>query len=120
MNGFVDLKGRALLTVLVGASADQAETPAEVWVDTAFTGELVLPLATIRSLGLEQSLVIDAVLGDGLQAEMDTFLGWIDWFGEVKEIEVVASEKQTALLGVMLMLDHRLEVDYRTLTLTLE
>ncbi len=30
MNGLVDLKGRALLTVLVGSSAVQAETPVEV------------------------------------------------------------------------------------------
>ena len=120
MNGLVDVKGRALLTVLVGASAVQAETPVEVWVDTAFTGELVLPKATIQFLGLEPSLVIDAVLGDGQLAEVDTFVGWINWFGEPREIEVIASEKQTALLGVMLMLDHRLEVDYRTLTLSLE
>ena len=64
MNGLVDLKGRALLTVLVGGSAIEADTRVEVWVDTAFTGELVLPKATIQFLGLEPSLVIDAVLGD--------------------------------------------------------
>ena len=51
---------------------------------------------------------------------MDSFAAWIDWFGELREVEVIASEDQSTLLGVGLMLNHRLVIDYRTLRLTLK
>ena len=51
---------------------------------------------------------------------MMTFSAWIDWFGEGREIEVVAGEDRTALLGVGLLLGHCLTVDYVALRLTLE
>lgn len=51
---------------------------------------------------------------------MKAFEAWIEWFGELREVEVLAGEDRTALLGVGLMLGRRLTVDYRTLVLTLE
>ncbi len=36
------------------------------------------------------------------------------WFGQLREIEVVASDVETPLLGVTMMLGHRLVVDYRS------
>ena len=120
MNGAVDVKGRAMLPVNVRAFADGPDQPLETWVDTGFTGELVLPRAEIDRLRLPRGMMVDAVLGNGRVTRLDTFVAWIDWFGDLREVEVVASEEHSTLLGVGLLLGHRLVVDYRTLDLVLD
>ena len=119
MKGIVDSRGRALVAVKIRSTADGSETSHSAWVDTAFTGDLVLPRREIERLGLARSTLTDVVLGDGQEAQLPAFTAWIMWFGQMREVEVVASEVETALLGVTMMLGHRLVVDYRTLRLTL-
>ena len=43
MNGFVDTNGRALIQIDLRPTRIQKATPIEVWIDTGFTGDLVLP-----------------------------------------------------------------------------
>ena len=120
MNGLVDLQGRALLSVPIRTAADATTSVVEVWIDTGFTGELVMPRSQIDNLGLKPGLMVRAVLADGRESRLKTFVAWIDWFGETLEVEVVAGEGDTALLGVGLMLGRRLFVDYETLNLSLD
>lgn len=120
MNGLVDHRGRALLTVPIRTTADGPESPIDLWVDTGFNGDLVLPRQLIEQLGLLESSVVKAAMGDGRKAEIETYRAWINWFGEDLDVEVIVSSGQNALLGVRLMLGRRLVVDYRTLRLTLE
>lgn len=63
--------------------------------------------------------MVNAILADGRKSRMMTFAAWIDWFGELREIEVIAGEDRTALLGVGLMLGHYLTVDYCALCVEL-
>lgn len=120
MNGSVDSQGRALLPIEVRQSQDGPGSRIDVWVDTGFTGDLVLPRDQIARLSLRASAVIQTTLADGREAEIESFIAWLDWFGEVREVEVCASSGQNTLLGVRLMLGRRLVVDYQTLKLTLE
>lgn len=120
MNGVVDLKLRGMLPIGVRVFADGSDRPFQAWVDTGFTGELVMPRAQIQSLGLSRGMMVEAVLGDGRETLLDAFVAWIDWFGELREIAVLASEDYSTLLGVGLLRGHRLVVDYRTLQLSLE
>ena len=120
MNGQVDLQGRALLTVSIRTAPDAATSPVEVWIDTGFTGELVMPRSQIDKLRLKPGLIVRAVLADGRESRLKTFIAWIDWFDQTLEVEVVAGEGETALLGVGLMLGRQLFVDYETLNLTLD
>ena len=120
MNDQVDLQGRALLTVPIRSTPDAEPLPVEVWIDTGFTGELVMPRSQIDWLRLKPGLMVRAVLADGRESRLKTFVAWIDWFGETLEVEVVAGESDTALLGVGLMLGRRLFVDYESLNLTLD
>lgn len=53
MNGLIDVQGRALLIVLIRAEPDAVASPAEVWIDTGFTGELVMPRSQIDRMGLK-------------------------------------------------------------------
>jgi clan AA aspartic protease len=119
VSGNVDLAGRALLMLSVRSSTKSPATPIEVWVDSGFTGELVLPQQSIERLGLSKSSAIAAGLADGSQVVLDTYSCIVEWFGEQRAIEVVESSGQLTfpLLGVGLLQDHRLEIDYRLRTL---
>lgn len=55
-----------------------------------------------------------AGLADGTEVVLDTYGCTIQWFGEQRPVEVVANDGQFPLLGVGLMRDRRLEIDYRS------
>ena len=78
MNGKVDDSGRALVTICVRALEDAKPTDLTAWIDTAFTGELVIPRAVIESLGLNQSATVAAKLADGSEVVLETFSCLLD------------------------------------------
>ena len=65
MNGHVDSAGRALVRLRLTSAATATTMEIEAWIDTGFTGELVLPQDQIAALGLPHSAVVTAELGDG-------------------------------------------------------
>ena len=73
MNGLVDAYGRALLTIEISPAQSDERTPVEVWIDTGFNGDLVLPRSQIDDLGLPESGSVDAVLADGSPIELHTY-----------------------------------------------
>lgn len=120
MNGWVDVGGRALVRIAVNAAAQSPPMDLDAWIDTGFTGELVLPQTVVEGMRLPQSGTVGAELGDGSSAMMRTYTCLIEWFGRQREIQVVANEGQCSLLGVGLLHDHRLTVDYRSRTVVIE
>jgi clan AA aspartic protease len=92
----------------------------EAWVDTGFTGELVLPQERIVALGLPLSAVVRVELGDGSETVLNAYTCLIEWFGHVKQIEVVANTGQFPLLGVGLLRGHTLTVDNASRALTID
>ena len=62
MRGTVDNGGRSLLTVVLTLGNSSTTADVEAWIDTGFTGELVMPQRVIASLGLTKSGSVDAVL----------------------------------------------------------
>ena len=103
MRGSIDAGGRALLSIQIGPDSASRPVAIEVWVDTGFTGDLVLPQATIDKLALRQSGTVDAILADGSQIELKTYTCFVNWFGEERRLEVVANEGDCPLLGVGLL-----------------
>ena len=112
MNGIVDRNGRALLTIPLRGSPEAQPQETQVWVDTGFTGDLVLPRPLIDQLQLEPGLAVRAVLADGRMSDLNTFVTWADWFGELREVEVISGTGNSALLGVGLLLGHHLSINY--------
>jgi clan AA aspartic protease len=112
--GRIDDAGRALLTLDVRSKSEGKPTGMVVWVDTAFDGELVVPLQSIHELELPQSAGVRATLADGSEVVLETFVCEIDWFGEWRPVEVVANEGRLPLLGIGLLRKRRLTVDYQT------
>jgi len=92
MTGRVDDAGRALVRIRVKNPAIAIEEELDAWIDTGFTGELVLPRRLVRSLCLPLGPTIMARLADGSDVQLDTYTCLLEWFGELKRIEVVANE----------------------------
>ena len=119
MKGSIDANGRALLNVEIRGDSTQQPETIEVWVDTGFTGDIVLPQPTIDTLGLRHSGTLDAILADGSEIEMKTYTCFVNWFGEQRRLEVIANDGDYPLLGVGLLLGLVLCINYHTLELTL-
>jgi clan AA aspartic protease len=120
MNGRVDSGGRALLDIELILTRDAPPLSVTAWIDTGFTGDLVLPQTVIDELALTLSGTVAAVLADGSQVAMKTYRCFIHWFDELRRLEVVASEGECPLLGVGLLLDRELRIDYQSREITLE
>jgi clan AA aspartic protease len=120
VNGHVDGSGRALVRVQLKAAPHAGAVELDAWIDTGFTGELVLPESIIDSLNLSQSGTVSAELANGEAVIMATYTSFIDWFSAEHQIEVVANQGKIPLLGVGLLRGRRLTVDYAKLTLTIE
>jgi clan AA aspartic protease len=91
----------------------------DVWIDTGFTGELVLPKPMIDALILAQSGTVDAILADGTEIELKTYTCLLNWFGQQRRLEIIANDGNFPLLGVGLLLGLELQINYRALKLTL-
>ena len=116
MNGFVDEKLRALISVPVASTNACDRTELAVWVDTAFNGGLVIPRKHIESLGLVKESSAEAILADGKTVELETYACFFDWFGATYETQIVANDGEHPLLGTMLLSGCKLEIDYEAKT----
>ncbi len=65
MTGRVDDEGHAVLTLVITNPVTGASVHLDTWVDTGFTGGLLLPPVVIASLGLQRSSAVSAELADG-------------------------------------------------------
>ena len=119
MIGSIDEYGRALLSVCIAAAPRSQAAVIEAWIDTGFTGDLVVPQKVIDSLALLQSGTVDAVLADGSQIEVKTYTCHVNWFGEERRLEVVSNDGDFPLLGVGLLLGLELRANYHTMNLEL-
>ncbi len=120
MNGHVDSNGHALVTVPVRLSDAGAARDIQVWIDTAFNGDLVLPQQEIDDLELLHSGTVKAILADGAEVVLKTYACRIDWFGEERHLEVVANDGDYPLLGVGLLVGHDLHISYRSGKITID
>ncbi|MFL5330128.1 MAG: hypothetical protein ACJ8C4_14600 [Gemmataceae bacterium] len=90
MKGTVDGAGRALIGIEIDAPP-HTPTTIQAWIDTGFTGELALPQKIIDDMGLTHSGSVAAVLADGTQIALKTYTCIVMWFGQARQLEVVAT-----------------------------
>ena len=69
MRGVVDDSGRAILPIEILCPKYPTGVRVDAWIDTGFTGDLVLPQSLIDDLQLEITGSIDGVLADGSAIE---------------------------------------------------
>ena len=120
MIGTVDDHNRALIDIEVRRTPDSQGSSVTVWIDTAFDGHLVFPKSLIEELELESLVETEAILADGRKVTLETFICYLDWFGNVIPLQVIANDGKLPLLGTGLLEKHVLHVDYLNKQLTLE
>ena len=109
MQGVVNLRCEATLTVVVGNSNRKLEAFNTV-IDTGFSGFLSLPSSIIASLSLPWSASDIVTLGDGSETLFDLYTAIVIWDGQYREIYIAESETEP-LLGMALLYGYRLQVD---------
>lgn len=81
-------------------------------IDTGFTGFLVLSEPTVLGLNLNHLTSATGVLADGTLSHYETYEAEVDWFGQVRWIEVIATGVEP-LIGMALLDGHELRIDVR-------
>ena len=90
-------------TVAVEVSnGDGDRQTVEAVLDTGFSGELTLSQDLIESLGLDYASEIRMVLADGEDTTVYSYEGFVNWFGQTRSVEILASEG-VPLLGMSLL-----------------
>ncbi len=121
MTGRVDDYGRALLPITIRHPAAGVQLDLEAWIDTAFTGDLLVSKTHVAALNLPSSGAVPGTVADGSEVLFDTFTCLLDWFGKRRRLRAATSIGPFALIGVNLLEDCTLLVDYprRAVTLSL-
>jgi clan AA aspartic protease len=120
IRGEIDDHGRAFLEVELRADESSDSLLLNAWVDTGFTGELVISKELAEQLGLQPSGVIAAELGDGKEVLLPTYACQVYWFSNEVTVEVIASQSAIPLIGIGLFRGRRLVVDYGKRKVTLK
>lgn len=120
MIGTVDEKGRAVLDVPISDKLDGTYMLVTTWIDTAFDGHLVFPRELIDALKLDTLVETEAILANGSKITLDAYLGYVDWFGQRMPLQVIANVGQFPLLGMGLLEQRVLHIDYAKKELSLE
>lgn len=109
MQGVVNLRREATLTVVVGNSNQQLQAIKTV-IDTGFTGFLSLPSTIIAALNLPWSASDIVTLGDGSETLFDLYTAVVIWDGQYRDIYIAESETEP-LLGMAMLYGYRLQVE---------
>ena len=112
MIGYVDDHARALMEVSVGKKVTGDFIPVTTWIDTAFDGHLVFSRTLIEELGLDELVDTEAILADGSKVVLETFLCFLEWFGERMPLQVIANDGVYPLLGTALLEQRVSRIDY--------
>jgi clan AA aspartic protease len=78
-------------------------------IDTGFTGSLTLPPSMIADLSLTWFTQQEAFLGDGSRRTFDVYRGTVIWDGQLRMIEINASDT-APLVGMALLEGFELRV----------
>jgi predicted aspartyl protease len=111
-SGRVNSYREALVLVRLGDGA-----AIECVVDTGFDGGLMLPRAFISQIPIIGKLTFEMVGGAKMSAEIG--LTNIKWLGELREVEVIVSKGDDALIGTELLIATTLIIDYSSSSLAI-
>jgi clan AA aspartic protease len=109
--GNMNANHEAIIQIAVLSDSQQIKAVRAV-IDTEYTGDLMLPRAIVNELSLILRGVQDATLGDGSLTMFEMYAGSVIWDGQVRRVEVNASET-ACLVGMGLLEEYKLEIEGR-------
>lgn len=84
----------------------------ECVIDTGFDGALILPASVAKRLALPVIARLVFELVGGARMSADVALGEIEWLGKRRNVEVIISESNDALIGTEVLEGATLVVNY--------
>ncbi len=60
----------------------------------------------------------EAILADGSKVNLNVYVCYIQWFNDLIELEVVANEGDCPLLGIGLLQERDLQINFRSKVIT--
>jgi clan AA aspartic protease len=105
--GFV--RNREAIIQLAVIGDQQKKQGVRAVIDTGFTGSLTLPPTTIADLELTWFTQQEGFLGDGSRRTFDVYRGTVIWDGQLRVIEVNASDT-APLVGMTLLEGFELKI----------
>ena len=87
---------------------EQSAEPVEVLLDTGFSGELMLQRERIDRLALLEIGEEIYITASGAEEKTTVHLGSLKWGGKTKMVSVLATDGETALVGMGLLFHHSL------------
>lgn len=107
------LNDRLELTVCIEISnGDGSFHPVEAVLDTGFSDDLTLPQEQVARLGLKYVSHTPVTLAGNHEIQVPVHDGYVNWFGRVRRINVLAMEGQP-LLGMTLLKDCKITIHAR-------
>lgn len=88
----------------------------ECLLDTGFDGALVLPRSFVEANAIQIVGDETFTVAEGNVFTADIGLADVDWLGDNFSIRVLVSEVGDTLIGVEMLIDSVLEIDYKNLT----
>jgi clan AA aspartic protease len=120
MMGIVDDFGRVLVRITVRHPQKSTSAEWEAWIDTGFTGTLMLTREQADALELPRAGAVAGVLADSTQIQFETCPCVIDWMGGSRSIAATICTGRFALIGVGLLEDLLVAINYPARTVSLE
>ena len=118
--GRVDEYGRALIPIAFSNPLGTQSHTAEVWIDTGFTGHLLLTPEVYTALGITPSGQMPIVQSDGIPQTRNTYRCDIAWLGGPRTITALSGTTKFPLIGVHLLANAILTIDYHLDTVRLQ
>jgi clan AA aspartic protease len=81
-------------------------------VDTGFDGDLCIPTRVAVQLGLELIGEQPVELADGTQRGQLVFAGSVRFFGETREVQIMLTDSEDALIGTSLLNHYPLAIEF--------
>ncbi len=85
-------------------------------LDTGFNGSLLLPRSFVEEHKMELVGREPITMVEKYKTEIDAVAGEIDWLGRRFFARILVSENDECLIGTQMLVDSKLEIDYKDLT----
>jgi clan AA aspartic protease len=109
IHGVVDRNCEAIIQLVI-VNSDAQRQVVDAIIDTGFTGFLTLPQIILENLSLHPYRREEGRLGDGSICIFDVYRGFVIWDGELRTIDINASETDP-LVGMSLLHGYRVQID---------
>jgi clan AA aspartic protease len=119
MTDIVDDYGRALVRLAFRNPDNTASAEWDAWVDTGFTGELLLTPAQAESLNLPLYPGVPGALADGSRVEFQARKCVVEWMGVSRPVVALIGKGRFALIGIRLLEDQIVSINYPARTVSI-